>query len=122
MESCRKTGRLANTNAITKLRINGIVCHDSKAIAEAFVEYFSTINDISLNNHYGNAISESYTSPQIEDNTFFFIPIVDTEIVDIIRSLKNKVSSCVDQISGQSFSILWRFSRITEGCNISSYI
>lgn len=102
----RETGRLTNTDALTKLRINGILCHDSKAMAEAFVEYFSTINNISLHNHYGNAISQSCTSSQIEDNTFFFMPIVETEIVDIIRSLKNKVSSGADQISVKLIKVM----------------
>lgn len=83
----------------TTLNVGGVLISDNKLVAETFADYFSSIARTSLDNKYGHLVSLSCTSSPLHNNTFFFHPVDSYEVIDTIRSLKNKKSVGADFIS-----------------------
>lgn len=95
----RETGRKLNfQNSIT-------LCHDGRShndpvvVSNLFVNYFSSIAELSLQNHFGNSFSLICTTSSISENSFFFYPVDVEEVMLVIKSLKNKKSTGIDHIS-----------------------
>ncbi|KAL3286966.1 hypothetical protein HHI36_001452 [Cryptolaemus montrouzieri] len=54
------------------LCIDGVICSEPKMIVSAFGEYFSSVNNKCLHQHFGNNISQCCTSSIMKSCNFFF--------------------------------------------------
>lgn len=94
-ELCR---RGASNNTIG-LSIDGTSYTEPSAVANIFANYFSSIAQVSILNHFGNSVSQVCTTSALSMNTFFFYPVLREEIIQIVKTLKNKKSTGIDQVS-----------------------
>lgn len=95
-----ETGRNNNNEKINvALQIDGSICSDPKTVARAFGKYFSNIANDELSSYYGGNLSRSCTTCKMSSVSFYFYPVHEIEVLDVIRSLKNKKSVGTDFIS-----------------------
>lgn len=91
----KQTGRAKKTEH-SILKNDNVIINNSKEIAENFGKYFSNITDICLANHYGTDFSNSCTTSQMSEKTFFFMPIAPSEVIHIINNIKVTNSVGID--------------------------
>ncbi|XP_045479783.1 uncharacterized protein LOC123684536 [Harmonia axyridis] len=94
-ELCR---RGASNNTIG-LSIDGASYTEPSVVANIFANYFSSIAQVSILNHFGNSVSQVCTTSALSMNTFFFYPVLREEVIQIVKTLKNKKSTGIDQVS-----------------------
>ena len=81
------------------LRENNIIIKNNNEIGNKFGNYFSTVAQSKLDDHFGNNKSNQCTASDIKINTMFFIPVDASEIKSIITNLPNKKSCGYDGVS-----------------------
>lgn len=92
---------MASATTIDKisLKIDGEVVSEQSEVAEAFAKYFSSVNIMSINDHFGGNLSTSCTTSSLSNDNFFLFPVLAQEVEMVIKGLKNKNSSGMDMIS-----------------------
>lgn len=83
---------------IKLIRHNGGVITQEKEISDAFAEYFTTVAEDKLRRHYGGHLSDRCTVTEHGCLSVFLRPVTEAEMYKIILNLKNKKSTCTDNI------------------------
>lgn len=95
------TGRKAGNNQSLILVVDGFSHSRADELAEIFADHFSAVTETTLRTYYGNSLSFSCSTSRILSYNFFFHPVMDREVVDVINSLKNNKSVGADSISAK---------------------
>lgn len=95
----RETGRKGKEERLISLNLDGVICSEPVMVVEAFANYFSTVASLSLERHYGNLRSLSCTTSRLSTFSFYFHPVTESEVINIITGLKNYKSTSVDFLS-----------------------
>lgn len=95
------TGRKNNDQGSITLTIDNVSYEEPQVLANIFAKHFTTIAETTVNRFYKGLLSSSCTTSSMLDTTFFFHPVLQHEVFDVIRSLKNKKCSGVDFISAR---------------------
>lgn len=98
------TGRKSNDQRTIELVVEGVLFDEAKTVAEMFANHFTTVAEISLNRYYNNSLSTSCTTSCMLNNNFFFHPVMDHEVADVLKSLKN--DSGVDFVSARILKLI----------------
>lgn len=93
------TGRTNSGCCNISINSDGKLCSDPNLLADIFAKHFSTITTSKLKFCYGDDLSQSCTVTPMVSANFFFYPVTGSEVVETIKSLKNKKSVGVDSIS-----------------------
>ena len=99
------------TEVIKKLKINGIAEHRGEEIVEEFATYFSTIGEkYATRMKSSKRTIDSYiTSIPNHNSSIFLKPCTEQEVSKLIRSLKPKKSSGIDNIDNIILKELERY-------------
>ena len=112
------TGRLTkDTHGVAKLLINNKYTTNSKSIANAFANYFSTIGKNLVKDKVTDMRYHNYLDNYKPKSEFKFKPVNIATVKKIIRSLKNKNSCGEDGISNRILKLL-----CNEICRPLTYI
>lgn len=96
-----QTGRnIERRTTVKKVKIGETLAQDGNTIANAFANYYSTAISESTSKIFSSDTSSGTTGTQ-NVNSFYFEPIIEIDIYDIIQGLKNKTSVGIDCISTQ---------------------
>lgn len=79
------------------LKVNNVNVSSPKEVAEEFSKYFNTVPD--LLNKDVLRITGELTLKNMNPRTFFFHPAIETDIIEIVKNLKNSNSVGEDHIS-----------------------
>lgn len=88
-----------------ELSIDNVICSDEFVVANSFNNHFSSISNLVLSNNVSASNCDhnfDLVNDTMFDNCFVFNPFCSSEILDIIKSLKNTNSSGVDGISNKT--------------------
>jgi hypothetical protein len=84
----------------TELNINNILTNNPKQVANAFNSFFSSIGRVCGNNGAGAGATAPRGRPVLHptSNSLFLSPVEPQEVYKLIKSLKNRRSSGIDEI------------------------
>lgn len=86
-------------NTINIIHDNQLVT-DPEVITNTFAEYFSSVANLSVQQHFGENLSLPCTTTKLQSNTSLFVAHIDAaDVKREINLLKNKRSTGVDEIS-----------------------
>lgn len=83
------------------IQIDGKIISENQTIANVFGQYFTTIAQQKIQEHFGNNLSTSPTVQPLLPNTIYLQPTTHNEVGNIIMSLKNKNSFGFDGITAK---------------------
>lgn len=81
------------------LKIGNQELEDQKEVADAFGNYFATIAETKVHEHFASGISTTCTTVPLVNNSVFAVPVNKDEVISTIRSLKSKNSSGFDEVT-----------------------
>lgn len=95
----KHTGRLKSRSTDITLNVEGEVITERGEIADRFAGYFSGAAAQRIQESFGSDISTSCTTMAINHGSFFFWPVDDAEVGQVIKSLKDSNSVGPDRIN-----------------------
>lgn len=95
----KELGRIKTEKSLV-INVDNTIYKDPRDVADIFGQYFATIAESSLQNHFsGNHKLNVCTVSKINNRSFFFNHVTPDEVVEVITHLKNKSSVGFDNIS-----------------------
>lgn len=91
-------GKTSRNSDIEYIRYNDVNITDRKEIANIFGNYYSTVIQEKLNNHFNNSLSSKCTTLSITDTFMTFSPVTAYDVKVVIKNLPNKKSTGLDEI------------------------
>lgn len=83
------------------------VLHDrSNELTEIFAYYFSTVTETALHRYYESSFYTSCSISCMVNTNFFFRSVLEHEVVDVIKSLKNSRGLAVDSIPARVLKLI----------------
>lgn len=94
-----QTNRTLKKYKPIELIIDGKSYVDPENLAVIFAKYFSSVTEKALHDYYNSNLSNTCTTSSILNFNFFFQPVLDNEVINVINNLKNNKCSGIDHIS-----------------------
>lgn len=100
------TGRKGRTHEPIEIVVDGVPYDKAEELVEIFADHFSTVTEMALGRYYGCSFSTSCTTSHMVNTNFFFHPVLEHEVIDVINSLKNSKSTGADMISARILKLI----------------
>lgn len=87
------------SHKVVKVNYDGRLVDDNAQLVKIFGEYFSTVVQLKLQDHFGRSLSQECTTSRIGSmESLFLAPVVADDVLSVINSLHNRCSAGYDDM------------------------